>query len=65
MNQIPKKFIQTEQQLKGIVREISDEGVIKVEHQPIIKIPFCGRRGARWPSDRVDVHHYTHMDYMS
>uniref|UniRef100_A0A0N5BRA5 Protein C3orf33 homolog n=1 Tax=Strongyloides papillosus TaxID=174720 RepID=A0A0N5BRA5_STREA len=37
---IPQKFIQQEVQLKGIVKEVTPFGTIKVEHQPLYKVPF-------------------------
>uniref|UniRef100_A0A0N4ZH50 SURF1-like protein n=1 Tax=Parastrongyloides trichosuri TaxID=131310 RepID=A0A0N4ZH50_PARTI len=40
ISEIPQQFVQKEVPLNGIVKDITPFGVIKVEHQPQIKIPF-------------------------
>uniref|UniRef100_A0A158P9Y0 Transmembrane protein n=1 Tax=Angiostrongylus cantonensis TaxID=6313 RepID=A0A158P9Y0_ANGCA len=38
--QIPKEFIRKELELKGTVREITPSGELRVEHVPVVKLPF-------------------------
>ncbi|CAP23778.1 Protein CBG02810 [Caenorhabditis briggsae] len=44
VNQIPKDFIRKELELKGRVREVLPSGELRVEHEPIMKIPFLPKR---------------------
>ncbi|CAI4221486.1 unnamed protein product [Auanema sp. JU1783] len=44
VNQIPKDFIRKELELKGRVREVLPSGELRVEHEPIIKLPSLFRR---------------------
>ncbi|CAB3411482.1 unnamed protein product [Caenorhabditis bovis] len=44
VSQIPKDFVRKELELKGRVREVLPNGELKVEHEPIMKIPFIPRR---------------------
>ncbi|PAV84126.1 hypothetical protein WR25_27243 [Diploscapter pachys] len=44
VSQIPKDFIRKELELKGKIREVLPDGALKVEHEPIIKIPFLNRK---------------------
>uniref|UniRef100_A0A1I7XEL7 Transmembrane protein 242 n=1 Tax=Heterorhabditis bacteriophora TaxID=37862 RepID=A0A1I7XEL7_HETBA len=39
VRQIPKDFIQKELELKGKVREVLPSGELRVEHEPIVKLP--------------------------
>ncbi|KAF1765320.1 hypothetical protein GCK72_005272 [Caenorhabditis remanei] len=44
VNQIPKDFIRKELELKGRVREVLPSGELRVEHEPVMKIPFLPKR---------------------
>ncbi|CAI2345758.1 unnamed protein product [Caenorhabditis sp. 36 PRJEB53466] len=44
VNQIPKDFIRKELELKGRVREVLPSGELRVEHEPLMKIPFLPKR---------------------
>lgn len=44
VSQIPKDFIRKELELKGRVREVLPSGELRVEHEPIMKIPFLPKR---------------------
>lgn len=47
VKRIPKEYYQNEVQLRGIVREITPTGLLKVEHQPIISIRrLLGRKAS-------------------
>ncbi|EGT36084.1 hypothetical protein CAEBREN_11602 [Caenorhabditis brenneri] len=44
VNQIPKDFIRKELELKGRVREVLPSGELRVEHEPVMKVPFLPKR---------------------
>ncbi|CAI5441580.1 unnamed protein product [Caenorhabditis angaria] len=44
VNQIPKDFVRKELELKGRVREVLPSGELRVEHEPIMRIPFIPKR---------------------
>uniref|UniRef100_A0A8R1I5L2 Uncharacterized protein n=2 Tax=Caenorhabditis japonica TaxID=281687 RepID=A0A8R1I5L2_CAEJA len=44
VSQIPKDFIRKELELKGKVREVLPSGELRVEHEPVMKVPFLPRR---------------------
>ncbi|KAI6227539.1 hypothetical protein M3Y99_01240400 [Aphelenchoides fujianensis] len=43
VKEIPETFIRKEVQLKGVIRALEPNGVIKVEHEPIIGLPSIFR----------------------
>uniref|UniRef100_A0AC35U3N7 TNase-like domain-containing protein n=1 Tax=Rhabditophanes sp. KR3021 TaxID=114890 RepID=A0AC35U3N7_9BILA len=40
IRKIPQNFIRNEIEMKGIVKDVSVSGTIKVEHQPLVMFPF-------------------------
>uniref|UniRef100_A0AC34GPX7 Uncharacterized protein n=1 Tax=Panagrolaimus sp. ES5 TaxID=591445 RepID=A0AC34GPX7_9BILA len=39
VSKIPKDFVHKQLELKGVVREVTPTGYIRIEHRPIIKLP--------------------------
>ncbi|KAI6224904.1 hypothetical protein M3Y95_00801800 [Aphelenchoides besseyi] len=44
VKEIPETFIRKEVQLKGVIRQLEPNGLIKVEHEPVISLPSFLRR---------------------
>ncbi|CAD6192460.1 unnamed protein product [Caenorhabditis auriculariae] len=47
VSQIPKDFVRKELELKGRVREVLPSGELRVEHEPIMKVPFFSSKKAK------------------
>uniref|UniRef100_A0AC35TKC2 Protein C3orf33 n=1 Tax=Rhabditophanes sp. KR3021 TaxID=114890 RepID=A0AC35TKC2_9BILA len=40
IKKIPQSFIRNEIEMKGVVKDVNTFGTIKIEHQPLVRIPF-------------------------
>ncbi|KAI6225000.1 hypothetical protein M3Y95_00812000 [Aphelenchoides besseyi] len=55
VKEIPETFIRKEVQLKGVIRQLEPNGLIKVEHEPVISLPSFLRRPKKRPIDLLRI----------
>ncbi|VDN52369.1 unnamed protein product [Dracunculus medinensis] len=54
-SQIPEDYLRKELTMKGKVREIVPDGILKIEHEPLIKLPTILRRPLHVFAGFIDV----------
>ncbi|KAE9555228.1 hypothetical protein FO519_001578 [Halicephalobus sp. NKZ332] len=55
VSHIPKDFIRKELELRGTVREVTPNGYLRIEHQPVIKLPRLLLRKSKKPVGLLNV----------